>query len=293
MDQQLSSLPVPSVLRAMLIAFTGFSFWVFADAMVRGLREYPSTSIAFVSYAFALLLCLVLSPQLGGLRETFTRPRLAMRVVRGGVIAICGFLSFITFSNLPLATAYSIVFLIPLVSKILSVFLKEEKISPASWLISLLGFAGVLVVVRPGMAPMEIGTISALASVVFFSLGYVLGRKIGQEHQTLLSLVLFQYLFVCLALGPFVMGDVLELPLFALLPACGIGALSVAGTLCVSYAYANAPTANVAPVHYVQILWGVILGAVLFGEYPTLYTLVGGGLVVLSGLLLLYKSRRA
>ena len=59
----------------------------------------------------------------------------------------------------------------------------------------------------------------------------------------------------------------------------------------VSNAYASAPTAHVAPVHYVQIIWGALLGAVLFGEYPDLYTIIGGGIIIGAGLLLIRYSR--
>lgn len=275
----------------MALAFTGFSLWAFNDFFKRTLRAYPVDHIAFLSMTMAVVLLLLLSPWLGGLRQTFTMPKLKLRIMRGVVLAIPTFLSYIVFANLDLATAYSIIFAAPILAKILSVFLLGEDIRMRSWLISALGFVGVLIVLRPGMVPLNVGTVSAIFLATFFALGYLMGRVIGPENQTLVSLSLFQFFIVAVGAAFTAVPTFAPLPLYVYVMCFAIGAISVVGSLIVSSAFAHAPSAQIAPIHYSQMVWGIILGAAFFGEYPDIWTLVGGGLVVLAGLLLIFCTR--
>ena len=92
----------------------------------------------------------------------------------------------------------------------------------------------------------------------------------------------------CLIIGP---NDIWDMTMIEIILGMCVGAFGFLGALLVSNAYASAPTAYVAPVHYIQIIWGVILGAVLFSEYPDIYTIIGGSIIVGAGLLLIKYSR--
>lgn len=277
----------------MLLAFAGFSAWAMSDALVRLLRDYPVKDIAFITSFTVVTLLLILSPWLGGLKPTLTQPKLKLRIFRGFLLGISNLLSFTAFTHLPLATVYAIIFIIPLLAKILSVFWTGEKINARAWAISALGFAGVLIVMRPGIMPLNIGVLAALGLVAFFASGHVLARVIGRENQTLLSMTLFQYCFVILFMAPFAIPAIFALPLGATLTAMSIAVFAIAGSICVSNAFASAPTAYVSPIHYTQMLWGIGLGAALFGEYPDNWTLIGAGIIISSGLLLLKYGRQS
>lgn len=282
-----------SIPRAMLLAFAGFSSWAISDALVRLLKEYPIKDIAFITSFTVVVLLLILSPWLGGLKTTLTQPKLKLRLFRGLLLSISNFLSFTAFTHLPLATVYAIIFIIPLAAKILSVILTGEKINPRAWAISALGFAGVLIVMRPGIMPLDIGVLAALGLVVFFATGHVLARFIGRENQTLLSMTLFQYIFVSIFMAPLAIPEIATLPPEAILTAMSIAVFAIGGSICVSNAFASAPTAYVSPVHYTQMLWGIGLGAVLFGEYPDFWTLAGAVVIIGSGLMLLKYGRQS
>lgn len=285
------STPPLSNIQAILMAFLGFTLWTGSDAIIRYLNDYDTASVAFLSGATATGLAVIFSPFLGGIRASFAKPELPLRLIRGCIIAICGFFAVIAFANLELATAYAIIFVTPLLSKIISIFLTGEKIEPRAWLISLLGFMGVLVVVRPGMVTIGIGSLAALACSALFAVGFVLGRRINRDNQTLFSMTFFQYFFMalgCLIIGP---NDIWDMTMIEIILGMCVGAFGFLGALLVSNAYASAPTAYVAPVHYIQIIWGVILGAVLFSEYPDIYTIIGGSIIVGAGLLLIKYSR--
>lgn len=283
-----------SVLLSIMAAFLGFTLWAWGDAIVRYLREYPVEVIVVFSNGGCLVLLSIFSKYLGGFKKTFTQPKLKMRLARGACLSLSNLFGFVAFMNLDLATAYALIFCAPFMAKIFSVILMREQISLRSWIITIIGFIGVLIVVRPGMIPLNIGTAAALGLTVFFSFGYVLGRYIGPENQTLLSMTFFQFFIMfCIMLWPvFSIWDQLEISLLDLVLFGSMSVFFVMGSLLVSHAYAHAPAAYIAPVHYLQIIWGAVLGAVLFGEYPDGWTIAGGSIIVFAGLLLIKYSRR-
>lgn len=284
----------PSLMTAIIMTFIGFSMWSFSDSVIRLLKEYPATHVAFIAGIGSFSSIILLSHWLGGFRDTFYLPKLGLRFFRGVVLMVSNFMAFITFAHMEMAPAYAIIFIIPVAAKILSVLLTKETISARSWVISLIGFLGVLIVVRPGMVPFGIGAMAALALVFFFAVGQVMTRWIGKENQTLMSMSIFQYSLVTILLGIwiFARGETITMDATDIMFGLSIGVLSVFGAILVSNAYACHPAAYIAPVQYSQILWGIALGALLFGEYPDVWTLVGAGVIITSGLLLLRSSKR-
>tara|TARA_B100000686_G_scaffold324321_2_gene379879 strand:+ start:2449 stop:3366 length:918 start_codon:yes stop_codon:yes gene_type:complete len=276
------------------LAAFGFMAWTVGDAAVRFLNFYSIYVVAFISTLTTVIILTVLSPRLGGFSKTFKMPKLKLRIGRGVIISIAGFLAYPTFQHLEMTKAYAIIFLAPILSKIFSVVFNSEKISLTSWIISILGFIGVLIVLRPGAIPLDIGSISALGLAIFFALGYVMGRTIGPENQTFLSLAFFQY-FIIASLTAYpaiseMSQEGFHMPLIDLTLIVVIGITAVAGGLCVSYGFANAPSAKIAPLHYTQILWGTLWGAVMFDEYPDMLTLVGAAVIIVSGLAIIWKT---
>ena len=277
------------------MTFVGFSMWSFSDAIIRHLKDNPTIHVAFIAGLGAIITVIVCAPLLGGFRDTIFLPKLRLRLLRGVILSFSNLMAFITFANLEMAPAYAIIFIIPVAAKILSVVMMKESISARSWFISGLGFLGVLIVVRPGMVPMGIGSIAAFLLVLGFSIGQVMTRWIGKEHQTLMSMAGFQYALTAIMLGLYIImrGEVIQMSVIDMAWSGLIGALCIFGALLVSNAYACHPAAHIAPVQYTQMLWGISLGALLFGEYPDMWTLVGAAVIIVSGLLLLRSSARA
>ncbi len=282
-------------LKEMLMALAGFSLWTVSDAAVRYLKDYPTIFVACIGSCLSVVLLCLCARFLGGFRETLTRPQLKLRLLRGVLLSGSGVCSFYVFANLDLATAYAIIFVAPLLAKILSVFITGENIRPRSWAITLLGFAGVLIVIRPGMIPINAGTAAALILSLFFALGYVMSRYIEDKNQTLLSMAFFQYLFVscATAIPAYWEYQSMEIVLSAYdyVAFLVISLAAISGSILVAKAFSVAPTQVIAPIHYVQIIWGVLLSALLFHEMPDVYTIVGGAVITLAGLLLIKFSR--
>ncbi|MBU6235422.1 MAG: DMT family transporter [Alphaproteobacteria bacterium] len=281
-----------AVIPAMLLAFLGFTLWTVSDALIKFLGAYPPVQLAFLCGVYSLASQIAFADRLGGLRATFAKPKLGLQIFRGLVICVCGLLSFYVFAHLPFTVAYAIIFLTPFVSKFLAVLMNGEKVPRLCWALSVVAFTGVLIVIRPGMMPFTWPLVAALAIPALFAYAYVLGRTIGEENQTMLSLNLFAD---CAMIAVFAVPTLLHfVPMgpmdFA--TAVMIGVLGFTGTLCVSLAYVRAPTAYVAPVHYTQIIWGVIWGVLFFGENPDVPTIIGAVMIIGSGLVLVVSGSR-
>ncbi len=278
-----------------LMAFTGFTLWTVSDAAVRYLKDYPTLLVAFLASTLAVTILCIFSGFLGGFSETFKRPQLKLRLLRGLLLSASGLCTFYVFANLDLAKAYAIIFVAPLLAKVLSVFITRENIRPRSWAITLLGFTGVLIVIRPGVIPLDLGSILALVLAFFFALGYVMSRYIADENQTLLSMALFQYTIVSVvtAVPAYFAYQNMEagLSIYQFIALFAVSSAAVSGSVLVAKAFSIAPTQIIAPIHYVQIIWGALLSAVLFSEMPDGWTLVGGAVITFAGLLLIRFSK--
>lgn len=239
-----------------------------------------------------MALMFAFAPYFGGIRETFAKKYYGLQIARAATLTITTLCTIYTFMHLPLATGFSIIFLSPIVAKILSMLINRERIPWPLWLISVTGLAGVLIVLRPGITVLNIGHISALCVPLFFATSYVLSRTIGEDNQTRMSANIYcdAMLIVLFAVPMMLQFEPMPLPHFLL--AVLYSTLGAVGTVCVALAYARAPTAYVSSVHYTQIIWGALWGALLFNEYPDFWTIVGAGVIIAAGLALVWQSRK-
>lgn len=288
------ALPTPNYAQAMLLALAGFFLWSCGDTSIRSLSHWPLPVIMFGYGSMALIWLTILSRPLGGFTETLRRPRLKLRVFRGAVLVGSNTMAVIAFTHLDMASAYALIFLSPFMAKLVGWALMGEKPRPISLILSALAFIGVLIILRPGVIPLNIGSAAALALTVFFSVGYTMGRYIGAENQTPLSLILFQYTFLTLGSAAFAIPHFATFtPHWHELAAIALaGFTAVAGTVCASTAFVRAPAGVVAPLHYSQMLWGVLFGALFFGEFPDHYTILGATIIIGAGLALLTLQKK-
>lgn len=209
-----------------------------------------------------------------------------IHVARGLVIAAMGFLFFYSLTLLPLAQAIAISFVAPLIALYLASLLLGEQIGKRAIVGSLLGFAGVLVIIggkvfRETLTPgAGIGIAAVLASAVFYAFNLMLARKQAQVAGPF-EVALFQNLVCLVAYAVF-------LPWFLQWPESaatwrdiGISAvLSVCGAMLFAWAYARAETQRLAPVEYSGFLWAALFGWIHFGEAVTGATVAGAALIV-------------
>lgn len=261
------------------------------DAISKWLGEVHSPlQIIFFRTLVSLPLIMLLAHQGGGLRTLSTR-RPGVHLIRGLIYTGTMGCFVLGLTMMPLAEGTAIAFAAPLFVSLLSVPLLGERVSVPVVLASLVGFAGVLVIVRPGSEGISLGALSMLGAAVFYALMMITARRYGaREH--LWAMVFY------MTLVPFVVTGV-ALPLVWQAPALEhwpaflmSGVLGVGATAFITLAFRHAPAAIAAPFDYTAMLWAVLLGWMFWDEVPDLGVLIGGTLIIASGLAIAYQEGR-
>jgi len=253
-------------------------------------REYPVGMIVWARYAVPLVvLLLVFLPRRGRgmLRTAFP----VIQLVRGVLLTAGTIFIVLAYRVMPIAEAQAISFIHPVLLTLLAVVFLGEKVSRLGWAAVLLGFIGVLIIVRPGGGLFTPAALLPLGLALCFSFYQMFTRVIATKESSLNSL------FCVLLVGSVVMS--LALPFVWVDPTAKgvfffalIGLSSGIGHFSTIKALEYAPASLLAPFAYVQLLWVCILGIVVFGDFPDGITILGMAIVVAGGLLVA-TSRRA
>lgn len=195
--------------------------------------------------------------------------------------------------TLPLAETSALVFTTPLLVALLAGPLLGEKVSGRVWIATAVGFAGALLIARPGGALAGIGVAYAAAAALCYALYQILTRKlVGSETQ--LRLLFYTALVgtVSMAFAPFTHWDgrwptLLEAALLA-----SLGLYGGVGHFLMIRAFREAPASTLAPLLYVQLIWATLLGWLVFAHLPDRWAVLGMLVVGASGLWLALAARR-
>jgi S-adenosylmethionine uptake transporter len=283
-------------LQSVAVKWLGGSYPVLEMVVLRNLVALPFTLVFF---------------RWEGRRGLPTTQQLGREVVRGVFL----FLSYTTFmmgvAALPLAEVEAIRFSGPLMITVLSVMILSERVAPKHWLALLVGFLGVLLIVRPGSVAFNLGSVFVLISVVFYALTVISTRKL-QVTDSSATMAFYSALVYLAAAAVFVpmtiaIGEAPDAhPSVAFLfqkwsmPATvdalimgGLGLVWAAWTYCMARAYSLAQASVAAPFEYLSLPISVMWGFAIWREVPTWLTLAGAALTLLSGLSILYLDRKA
>lgn len=278
-----------SNLKAALFAILAFGLFATHDVVVKILGgHYSPFQIIFFSVLLSFPLATLMlmrdatSGHLRPLHPWWT-------ALRTGAAVVTGFSAFYAFSVLPLAQVYAILFASPLLITVLSIPILQERVGIHRWFAVALGLAGVLIVLRPGSAAFELGHLAALVAATGSATASVIVRKIGRAER---SAVLMLYPMVA---NFAVMAAILPI-VYRPMPVEHLGLLGivsllafVAGLFMIT-AYRLGDAAVVAPMQYSQILWAAGYGALFFDEHGDLYTWLGAGVVITSGLYIVLRE---
>ncbi len=215
---------------------------------------------------------------------------------------------FTSVALLPLADAYAIGFAAPLWVAALSVPMLGERVGWRRWLAIVVGLIGVIIILRPGGGVLSLGGLIGLAATVLFAISMIMMRSMARTESSSAIVFYFQaYAALVTALmliaaelspafgalwgGYFAWTTPTSWGLWAQL--IGIGLIGGVGQACITLALRFAPAVVVSPFTYSSILWGLAYGIWLFGDVPTVLTLVGAGIVIASGLYILFREAAA
>lgn len=279
--------------RAMIFSLAGFSLFAIGDLFIKFLADdgFKPVEIAFFLNMFYLPFLLVLSPVIGGIKATLRTENLWLHVLRALIGVVIFVIVVNAFKELGLGLSYTLIFASPFMASILSAIFLKQKIHIHRWASIIMGFVGVLIVLRPWSHPFEPAAIALLGASFLIATNHILARKIGDE-EPLMAFSLFGCIIAVQVFGVlnFYDGE-------ANIPQAHdwgyffiIALLHMAGILFTSKAFSSADTAIVAPFHYVQLLWGTAFGVFIFATIPDLWTGVGASIIVLSGIYLIYRE---
>ncbi len=270
-----------------LLAYVGFSV---SDASVKYLTpHYSIYQIITVDLFLAALLLLSFAPKLGGVRSLYDRKNAKIHLFRGFMNFLGSLLVVYLFSILPLTTVYTVGFLSPFMITLIAIPLYKETVGWHRWLAMVVGFSGILIAFRPWENTVEPMTfLFLLLMPLCFSLMHGVVRSLKDVSD--LSMSFYPIAISCLLTLPFMLGDFHAFALnhipFLLISGVGISM----GLLGVSKAYHMADASLIAPLGYTQMIWGLIFGALFFGDFPDGWMIAGAGIIIASGIYLVHRE---
>ena len=246
-----------------------------------------------------------------GKRGLPTTPQFKLEFIRGIFLFLSYTTAMMGLAALPLAEVEAIRFSGPMMITLLSVVMLGEKVSSHRWLALIVGFIGVLFVVRPGSAAFNLGSIFVLISVVFYALTVMVTRKL-QTTDSSATMAYFSslvYLLAAMILAPIAVATG-EIPnahpsiafflhswamptLLDGVIMAGLGLVWAGWTYFMARAYSLAQASAVAPFEYLSLPINLMWGLLIFHEIPTWMMLAGASLTLLSGMYILYLDRKA
>lgn len=292
MGLSMNSATAKKNVRAMVLATIGFSCYSVGDVFVKYATEhYRPEQIGLWANFFWLPLILAFSPKVGGLLPTLRSKKIPFHILRACLGMVSFYFMTTGFRELGMATSYTLIFIAPFIVTILAVIFLGEKIRIYRWLAIAAGFSGVLIVLRPGLIPLDTAALGILFGAVCYAVSTLIIRKIG-EHEPLLAFSLYGVIINLAVFGGYILysgvqalPDMENLWLFPL-----IALFHIFGNFTVSSAFRSGETSSVAPFHYVQLVWGVVFGYTLFGQGIDIWTALGGAIIVGSGIYMIHRE---
>ncbi len=283
--------PVPDNRRGILAMLAAMLMFVSSDTLVKLVSDdFPPAQVMAARGVFAAAFAFGLVMLSGeGAR---LRGALAPRVlVRSSVEAVICFLFFTSLAKLPIAAITTIGQAAPIILTLMAVALVIEAVGWRRWTAILVGFAGVLLVVRPSPSGFDVYALIALASAVLVAARDLITRFIPT---TIPSTVITFSTTVMVSLGGFVLGltedwqPILRPATFYLVASAF---LVTFGSLGIIVAFRGTDVAVVGPFRYSVIVLAIVIGYVVFGEWPDGLAVAGTALIVGSGLYTLHREQ--
>jgi drug/metabolite transporter (DMT)-like permease len=274
------------------LALFGYLMFSVIDSCAKwlSLSGMPAMEVVFVRYAGQFLLVLALFAPVRGARLVVTR-RPWIEIVRGLCLLGSTICNFIAITVIPLTVTASIGFTMPLILCALSVVLLGEKVGWRRWLAILVGFIGVLIIVRPGTDAFHPVMLLSLAGVTMAAFYFMLTRKLAGVDSAMTQ-QFYAAGVATLAVAPFAFGGWTWPSGVNWIPFCLIGAAALSGHQAITVAHRFAPASVLAPFNYSLIIFLSLSSWLIFNQPPDGWIFAGAPLVIGSGLYVWLRERQ-
>ena len=255
-------------------------------------QSVPVLVVVWLRFLTHTLIASALLFPMRGLALVRTR-HLRWHLARGLMFVAMTGMNFWALQFLQLTVTASIFFMVPILVALLSAPLLGEKLDAKRWAAILVGFAGVLVIVRPGSEAFHPAMLLSLANAVLYAFFNMMTRKLA-AYDPPETIQFLPAVVATLVLAPFALAA-WESPhgWFEWLLLCLMGVFGGTGHYLLAMAHRYAPASTLAPFLYQQILYMAIFGYLVFGSVPDTAVWIGAAIVIASGLYLFSRERRA
>lgn len=240
-------------------------------------QHYPAPLVLWLRHLLAVPIVLIFFGR-GPIRLRLVSRALPLQALRAAILALQMGLVLVAFRQMQLVDVQAILAATPLLITALSQPMLGEQVGWRRWLAVVVGFAGVLIILRPGVEAIHPMTLLVLFCVVLYAFYNILTRQVGRVDtpETSFTIQILIASGLLTLVGPFFW---VPFSPFDWLLVTALGALGALGHYCLVRALTLAPVVVVQPFTYTLLLWEVVIGYVVFGDLPDRYT-VGGVLVV-------------
>ena len=260
------------------------------DASVKWLGSYyPTAQIMFFRCAVALIPVLVIVSMRGGTSILRTRQH-GLHMFRSLIGITAMGLAFYAFSLMPLAEAISILHTAPLFMTALSVVILGEKVGLRRWSAVIIGFVGMLIVVRPGADMLDSGSLYMLGAAFLIGCTTIVIRRLGRIDDPVCITFYFTLTGVAVSLAGLLIQGWRAPPVTDLALLCLVGLLGGVAQYLMTLSYRHVAVGIVAPLKYLTIVFGGCIAYLVWDEVPDLQTVAGIAIIVVSGLYTLHRE---
>ncbi|AKH99989.1 putative permease [Hoeflea sp. IMCC20628] len=261
------------------------------DALAKTLTaHYSPFQIQFLRNLIALPFAIMIAWKMGGGAALRSHRPLA-HFLRGGLWVGATFLFFTSITYMGLAEATALVFVAPLFITALSALFLREQVGWKRWLAVLVGFAGVLIAVRPGSSTFQTVSLLPIATAFVYAVLMLSARWVDSRESvwTLLLYMTGTGAAISLFIVPFIWNPVRPEDLWLFV---AVAIFGTAGMTMITQAFRLAPAVVVAPLDYSAIIWATLLGWLFWNEIPDALTFVGAAVIIASGVFIIWREHR-
>ena len=212
-----------------------------------------------------------------------------LQIIRALILLSANILFFYSISVISLAKALTLAFIHPLIVTALSPLFLKEKVGIKRWFAVLIGFIGVLIVIRPGFIELNMPSLAAFGTGVCYGFYLMITRKLSNTDNPLLTLLFTG------VVGAIIMTSIMPvvwvpptLNQWYMLACIGLVASVAHGFIIISFRMAEA--SKLAPLSYSEIITNIIIGYYVFSDMPDKWTFVGLFVIMLSGIYVLRRE---
>lgn len=282
-----------------------------SDSIIKLLSSnYALHEIMLIRALFAMIVVMVIVQLEGGLITLKTR-RPVLHFIRGSMLVLANMFFYLGLASLPLAETVALFFTAPIFICLLSLVVLREKVSLARWGAIIMGLGGVIVMLRPGTEIFKIVALLPIVAAFAYACMALITSKLGMQDKagTMTFYIQFAFIVISSAIGlsvgdgKFYVTDNTTLAFLlrswsipnmhdlGLIAICGF-IVAIGGYL-ISQAYRMGQASLMAPFEYSSMPLALLLGYLVWGDWPDEYSIVGSLLIILSGVLVLWLERKA